>query len=158
MRALTMDELGFVSGGDDTVIVTGPRYLNRILEEMNSLDYDPEDFGFNLMGGGGGGGIGAGESGEFTLTGLNAAQRARLAAFLANTTRTRNANGTVTVTFNLRVSISGNVPFYGNYQFNGQAGDNLTGSDRSGGSQGGANGIPDLLDALISGGGTITWG
>jgi hypothetical protein len=154
MRALTMDELEFVSGGEDdpAEIVTVTGVPNGPTPGWGVLY--PEDLALT--------GQIIGDyisTGEFSLTNIgNNAQKARIATFLANTTRTVNSNGTVTVTFNVPVSITGNVPLFGTYQFSGQAGDRITGTDKGGGARGGPNGIPDLLDKILNSGATIRWG
>ncbi|GIU67100.1 hypothetical protein [Candidatus Phycosocius spiralis] len=156
MRALTVEELEFVSGGEE-VVVTAKRnpvtpgwnviyaedmYLFPWTQSFNSYLSDSGFSGFETVGV------------DFDLS----EQQARLAAFLANTTRTRNADGTVTITFKVPVTIIGNVPFYGDYTLKVQAGDKVTGSDSKGGARGGPNGIPDLLDSLIEGQSIIRWG
>lgn len=152
MRALTMDEVGFVSGGDDgPVVVTAPR--NPAVTPGWGVIY-PDDLalsGMTIMD--------LISTGEFIFTGSGGGQTAqqREAQFRANTRIERTADGLVKVTFLRDVLISANVPTVGQTAALLQAGSVIVGEDRSGGRGGSANGIPDILDRALSYNGGLTW-
>jgi hypothetical protein len=149
MRALTKEELQAVCGGDGgTVVVTAPRPLELppgtdLMTWIFGPGWDAQELGTDYY--------------------LNTASRNnrdhRRAEFLRNTTISRNPDGTLTVTFNTTVTVTGSVPLTpGSNSLTITTGSSFTGTDRTGGTRGSPNGVPDLLDMIIDNARTIRWG
>ncbi|GIU68081.1 hypothetical protein [Candidatus Phycosocius spiralis] len=152
MRALTVEELEFVSGGeaDPPIIVTGKR--NPVTPGWGVIY--PDDlamWGLDIMD--------FVNTGEFVLTGGGGSSSEQIAKrqaeFLRKVKVERLANNMVRITFNRDVTFSAQTPL-GNMIGTVKAGSTFEGPDKKGGPRG-ANGIPDVIDGLLAYDGGVTW-
>lgn len=157
MRALTMEELEFVSGGEDDpaeiVTVTGvpngptPGWGVLYPEDLAMLGLTISDYT---------------SSGDFVLVaGGGSSSQAinrRTQQFLQNVKIERLANNQVRVTLNRDVIFSGNHFLLGGDAVGlVKAGSIIVGTDTAGGPRGRANGIPDFIDKALSYEGGVVW-